>query len=216
MRANLGDGLLARNFPSACVTHCPSDPTAEERTLAELAGDRGGDAIDVAFDLGLASGLAARFRLAVLNTDEAAVAELIAHRASVLGLSDAGAHASQLCDAGLPTDLLGRWVREKGVLSLEEAVRRLTSEPADLLGLRDRGRLAVDHAADVTVFDPDTVACAPLRRVRDFPAGADRLVADAIGVRAVLVGGTLIRENGRDVVNASGALPGRVLRGGSA
>jgi N-acyl-D-aspartate/D-glutamate deacylase len=216
VRANLADGLLARNFPSATVTHCPGDPDAEERTLAELAVERRGDAVDVAFELGLASDLAARFRLAVLNTDEAAVAELVAHRATVLGLSDAGAHASQLCDAGLPTDLLGRWVREKRVLTLEEGVRRLTSEPADLLGLRDRGRLAVGHVADVAVFDPDTVACGPPRRVRDFPAGADRLVADAIGVRAVLVAGTVIREDGRDAVDASGPLPGRVLRGGSA
>jgi N-acyl-D-aspartate/D-glutamate deacylase len=213
VRANLGEGLLARNFPSAVVAHSPSDAGAAERTLAELAAERGGDAVDVAFDLGIASDLDARFRLAVLNTDEAAIAELIAHRASVLGLSDAGAHASQLCDAGLPTDLLGRWVRDKGVLSIEEAVRRLTSEPADLLGLRDRGRLAVGAAADVVVFDPATVACAPLRRVSDFPAGADRLVADAVGVRAVLVEGTVIREDGRDVVEANGPLPGRVLRG---
>jgi len=214
VRANLADGLFARNFPSARVTYCPNDPDAEERTLAELAAARGGDAIDVAFELGLASELGVRFRLAVLNTDESITAELISHRASVLGLSDAGAHASQLCDAGLPTDLLGRWVREKRVLALEEAVRRLTSEPAALLGLVDRGRLAAGFAADVTVFDPATVACAPLRRVRDFPAGADRLVADAVGVRAVVVEGTVIRADGRDAVDPNGTLPGRVLRGG--
>jgi len=215
VRANLADGLLARNFPSAIVSHCPGDADAAERTLAELAAERGGDAIDVAFDLGLASDLAARFRLAVLNTDESTIAELIAHRATVLGLSDAGAHASQLCDAGLPTDLLGRWVREKRVLSLEAAVRRLTAEPAALLGLADRGRLAVGCAADVAVFDPATVGCGPLRRVRDFPAGADRLVADAIGIRAVVVAGTVIRDDGRDTVDPDGPLPGSVLRGSS-
>jgi N-acyl-D-aspartate/D-glutamate deacylase len=214
VRANLGDGLLARNFPSACITHFAPDPALEERTLAELAAERGGDAIDVAFELGLASDLGVRMRLAVLNTDEAAVAELVAHPAAMLGLSDAGAHASQLCDAGLPTDLLGRWVREKRVLSLEEAVRRLTSEPAEVLGLRERGRLAVGCAADLAVFDPDTVACAPLRRVRDFPAGADRLVADARGMHAVVVEGVPIREDGRDVADPRGPLPGRVLRGG--
>jgi N-acyl-D-aspartate/D-glutamate deacylase len=107
-------------------------------------------------------------------------------------------------------------VREKGVLSLPEAVRRLTSEPASVLGLRDRGQLAEGYAADITVFDPETVACGPLRRVRDFPAGADRLVADAEGILAVLVEGTLIREDGRDVLDPRGPLPGRVLRGGSA
>jgi N-acyl-D-amino-acid deacylase len=134
----------------------------------------------------------------------------------MIGLSDAGAHASQLCDAGAPTDLLGRWVREKGVLSLEEAVRRLTSQAADVFGIRDRGRLAVGQAADVVVFDPDTVACGRLRRVRDFPAGADRLVADAFGIRTVIVNGTVIRDGDRDAVDVEGALPGRLLRGGHA
>jgi N-acyl-D-aspartate/D-glutamate deacylase len=131
----------------------------------------------------------------------------------MLGLSDAGAHASQLCDAGAPTTLLGKWVREKRVLTLEEAVRQLTSEPADVFGFRDRGRLATDLAADIAIFDPATVACGPVRRVYDFPAGADRLVADAIGVHAVIVEGTIVREDGRDAVDARGALPGRVLRG---
>jgi N-acyl-D-aspartate/D-glutamate deacylase len=212
VREHLGGGLLIRNFPTAAIAHFPPDPSLVERTLGDVIAERGGDAIDVAFDLGIESDLAVRFRMAVLNADESITAELISHPAAVLGLSDAGAHASQLCDAGLPTDLLGRWVREKRVLAIEEAVRRLTSEPAALLGLADRGRLAAGCAADVTVFDPDTVACGSLRRVHDFPAGADRLVADAIGVRAVVVEGTVIREDGRDVVDAAGPLPGRVLR----
>jgi N-acyl-D-aspartate/D-glutamate deacylase len=134
----------------------------------------------------------------------------------MIGLSDAGAHASQLCDACAPTELLGKWVREKGVLSLEEAVRRLTSQPAAVFGIADRGRLAPRLAADVTVFDPATVGCSPLRRVRDFPAGAERLVSDASGIRAVVVNGVVLREDGRDRVDPDGALPGRVLRGGQA
>ena len=134
----------------------------------------------------------------------------------MIGLSDAGAHASQLCDAGAPTDLLGRWVREKGVLSIEEGVRRLTSQAADVFGIRDRGRLAVGQAADVVVFDPQTVGCGKLRRVRDFPAGADRLVADAHGIRTVIVNGTVIREENKDVVDVNAKLPGRLLRGGRA
>ena len=95
-------------------------------------------------------------------------------------------------------------------------MRQLTSATADAFGLAGRGRLAVGLAADVTVFDPETVGCSPLRRVHDFPAGADRLVSDAAGVRAVVVNGTLIREDDRDVVDAEGPLPGVVLRGGSA
>src|SRR5581483_12082105 len=152
----------------------------------------------------------------VLNTDEDVVAELLRHPATMICLSDAGAHASQLCDACAPTDLLARWVREKGVLSLEEGVRRLTSQPAAVFGITDRGRLAPRLAADVTVFDADTVGCSPLRRVRDFPAGADRLVSDARGIRAVVVNGTVIREDGRDAVDPEGPLPGHVLRGGRA
>ena len=102
------------------------------------------------------------------------------------------------------------------MLTLEEGVRRLTSEPAEVFGIRDRGRLEVGLAADVTVFDPATVGCAPIRRVHDFPGGADRLVADASGIRFVIVNGTVIREDGRDALGAGAALPGRVLRGGVA
>jgi N-acyl-D-aspartate/D-glutamate deacylase len=106
-------------------------------------------------------------------------------------------------------------VRETGTLPLEEAVRQLTSATAERFGIGDRGRLAPGLAADVTVFDPETVGCSPLRRVRDFPAGADRLVADATGIRAVIVNGTPIRIDGEDVVDAEGDLPGQLLRGGS-
>jgi N-acyl-D-amino-acid deacylase len=168
------------------------------------------------FDLGLASDLRARYRFAVLNHDEDEVAELLTHPDTVLGLSDAGAHASQLCDACFSTHLLGHWVREKGVLTLAQAVRMLTSRPAEVMGVLDRGRLAPGLAADVVVFDPVRVGASPLRRVRDLPAGADRLVADAVGIEAVVVNGTVIRERGRDRVAPGEPLPGRLLRGGAA
>jgi N-acyl-D-aspartate/D-glutamate deacylase len=214
LRERIDRGRLAGPFRGMQVTEHPPDPALAERTLEELARERGVHPVDLALDLSLASELETRFRLAVLNTDTAIVAELLAHPASMLGLSDAGAHASQLCDAGAPTELLGTWVRERGVLSLEQAVWRLTGQPADVFAIADRGRLAPGAAADVTVFDPATVGCAPLRRVRDFPAGADRLVADAVGIRAVVVNGVPIREDGADAVDAAGPLPGRVLRGG--
>jgi N-acyl-D-aspartate/D-glutamate deacylase len=107
-------------------------------------------------------------------------------------------------------------VREKQVLSLEQGVRLLTSRSAEVFGIHDRGRLEIGLAADVAVFDPDTVGCSPLRRVRDLPGGQDRLIADAIGVRAVVVNGTILREDGRDALDPSGELPGRLLRGRSA
>lgn len=214
-REKATSGVLAAAWEETTLSDVPGHPELAERNLAEVASERGAHPADLVLDLSLESDLEARFRMAVANTDETIVGELLTHGASVLGLSDAGAHASQLCDACAPTHLLGHWVRERGVMPLEEGVRRLTSQPAELFGLPDRGRLAPGLAADVTVFDPETVGCSPLRRVRDFPAGADRLVSDASGIQAVVVNGTVLREDGRDAVEPAGALPGQVLRGGA-
>ena len=214
LRAKIDGGRLASGFRDMRISEYEPEPALAERRLGDVAAGRGVHPVDLALDLALASGLSARFRLAVLNTDPAVVAELIAHPATMIGLSDAGAHASQLCDACAPTELLGTWVREKNVLPLEEAVRRLTSQPAQVFGIADRGRLAPGLAADLVVFEPATVGAGALRRVRDFPAGADRLVSDAHGIRAVVVNGTVLREENRDRVDPAGPLPGRVLRGG--
>src|SRR5262245_6262737 len=196
------------------ISFSPLAPALEERTLASVAGERGVHFVELMLDLALDSDLTARFRMAVLNYNEDEVAELLADPHTVLGLSDAGAHASQLCAACFATHLLGRWVREKGALRLEEAVRMLTTRPAEVLGITDRGRLAVGVPADVVVFDPATVGASALRRVHDLPAGAPRLVADATGIGGVIVNGRLIRRSGRDVVRADEPLPGRLLRGG--
>lgn len=212
-RKNWRAGVVTRHADEMVVSHCPNHPDFEERRLSDLAAERGLHFTEMALDLGLESDFAARFRLPVANSDEKQVAFLLQHPSTVLGLSDAGAHASQLCDAGAPTHLLGHWVREKGVLSLEEAVRQLTSSIADCIGLRERGRLREGLAADVVVFDPDTVGCGPLRRVHDLPGGGDRLVADASGIRSVIVNGTPIREESRDLVDPEGPLPGQLLRG---
>lgn len=209
-------GPFAGSADRIWISSCPTEPRLEERTLADVAREKGGDPVDLMFDLALASDLGTRFRMAIVNFDEDEVAELLADPHTVLGLSDAGAHASQLCDACFSTHLLGHWTREKGALPLEEAVRMLTSRPAEVLGIKDRGRLAVGMPADVVVFDPDTVGASKLRRVRDLPASADRLVADATGIDAVIVNGTVIRRQGRDMVDPDGRLPGRLLRNGRA
>jgi len=195
------------------ISQCRTQPALEERTVAAVAQERGIDPVDLMLDLALESGLDTRFRLAMVNFDEEAVAELLADPHTVLGLSDAGAHASQLCDACFSTHLLGHWVREKGTLTLEEAVRLLTSRPAEVLGLNDRGRLAVGVPADIVIFDPHTVGASKLRRAYDLPANADRLVADATGIEAVIVNGHVIRSADRDVVDPEGPLPGKLLRG---
>ncbi len=215
-RARGDQGGIAGRWRDTLIVECAEEPSLNERSIAEVAEERGVHPVDLALDLALRSNLEARFRVAAANTDEETVAELLQHESVMLGLSDAGAHASQLCDACFSTHLLGHWVREKGVLSLEQAVRLLTSRSAEIFGIRDRGRLANGWAADVTVFDPETVGCSSLRRVSDFPAGADRLVSDATGIRAVFVNGVAIREDNRDTLDPEGPLPGRLIRGGPA
>jgi N-acyl-D-amino-acid deacylase len=209
-------GVFSFSWDRMVVSYFPPDPKLEERGMVDVARARGVDPSDLMFDLALASDLAARFRMSIVNFDEDEVAELLVNPVTMLGLSDAGAHASQLCDACFSTHLLGHWVREKKTLTLEQAVRMLSSRVADVMGITDRGRLAPGLAADVTVFDPDTVGCSKLRRVRDLPGGTERLVADAFGVNAVVVNGTVVREGGRDAVKSDGPLPGRLLRGGRA
>jgi len=215
-RPKKGAVFAGLSWARTWISWYPPDPSLEERTVDEVAVERGVHPIDLALDLALATNLDARFRMAVFNHDEAEVAELLAEPDAVLGLSDAGAHASQLCDACFSTYLLSRWVREKQAIALPEAIRMLTSRPAEVFGITDRGRLAPGLAADVVVFDPATVGASKLRRVHDLPAGADRLVSDASGIEAVIVNGTVIRRGGRDAVAADGALPGALLRNGSA
>ncbi len=129
--------------------------------------------------------------MAVMNFDEKEVAELITDPNTIIALSDAGAHASQLCDACYSTYLLGHWVREAQDLHHREAVHNLTQRPAEMFGITDRGLLAQGRPADVVVFDPRTVGPGPLKRVYDLPAGADRLVSEASGIDAVIVNGKL-------------------------
>lgn len=209
-------GVLGGSWERTVVSWFPPDRSIEERNVAELAAERGVDPTDLVLDLAIESGLASRYRMAVLNYDEDEVEVLLTDPHTMLGLSDAGAHASQLCDSCFATHLLSRWVRERKAFTIEEAVRKLTSEPADIFGITDRGRLAVDRPADVVVFDPATVGCSELRRVEDQPAGADRLVADAVGIDAVIVNGVLVRRDGQDVLSAHDRLPGRLLRNGAA
>ncbi len=209
-------GEFVRGFGHTVISECAADPALEERLLAEVARERGVHPVDLLLDLGLATDLQARFRMPVANLNEDEVAELLLNPDMVVGLSDAGAHASQLCDGCQGTYLLARWVREKQALTLEEAVRMLTSRPAEVFGIGDRGRLKEGWPADILVFDPATVGAGPLRRVWDFPGGANRLVSEASGIDAVIVNGTILRRNGSDAVAVDGKLPGKLLRNGRA
>ncbi len=127
---------------------------------------------------------------------------------AIIGLSDGGAHVQFQSGFGFSTRLLSEWVREKQIMSLENAVRRLTFESASVFGLHDRGLLQPGMVADIVIFDPDTVRPLPHEVVHDFPTGAMRIREPAQGIHMTVVNGQVLLENGKH----SGALPGRVLR----
>jgi N-acyl-D-aspartate/D-glutamate deacylase len=196
-----GEGIAPR-WDTFEVMESTAHPELVGERLASVAAAAGADPLDMLLELAVAEPdlKALRVRAILANDDPDGVALLLHEPKCTLGLSDAGAHVSQLCDAPLPTDLLGPWVRDRKVLTLEDAVHKLSQVQADLFGLPGRGVLAPGAWADVVVFEPDTVAPGPLRRVRDFPADTERLTADAPhGVRHVLVNGTPIRADGRQV-----------------
>jgi N-acyl-D-aspartate/D-glutamate deacylase len=182
------------------------------RTLADVARETGKHPVDAWLDLVLADDLETEFLAAIMNSDEAVVGQLISHPLTLVSLSDAGAHLSLLCDAGYTTTLLGTWVRERRRLSLEEAVRRLTSDPARAYRIPERGVLAPGYRADLVVFDPERIDTRPAEWVHDLPAGEPRFISRADGIVWSLVNGEPVLERGQIVGCAAGARPGRVLR----
>jgi N-acyl-D-aspartate/D-glutamate deacylase len=188
----------------------PENRRFEGRCVAEIAAEEGRRPLDWMLDLALAESLRTTFVAVLLNSDDGAVARVLTHPASAIALSDAGAHLSFFCDAGFGLHLLGYWVRGRRAMSLEEGVRRLTSEPADIYGIRDRGRLAVGAHADLLLFDPDRIDRGSSERVFDLPAGAPRLTTGAVGVHGVWVNGTRIVDG--TGMCATDARPGRLLR----
>jgi N-acyl-D-amino-acid deacylase len=180
-------------------------------TLSQLAAEHHSDPFEVMIELALEENLATRFRVPMTNDDDDQIGVLLNNRRFLLGLSDAGAHTSQLCDANFATYLLSYWVRDRKALSLEDAVWRLTGHPAEVYGLQGRGRIAAGYAADLVAFDPATVGALDIERIDDLPAGADRLVSRSTGVTHVWVNGVRIRADGNDLF---GVRPGRLLRNG--
>jgi N-acyl-D-amino-acid deacylase len=180
------------------------------QTIGALAAQSGRDPWDVFLDFGLDGELDAMFDCKLFNTDEDEVRRLLRHQYAAVALSDAGAHLSFLCDAGFGLHLFGHWVRERGDLTLPEAVKRVTSDVAGAYRIADRGRLAPGAWADLLLFDPATVGRGAKRRVNDLPTGATRLDTPAVGVHGVWVNGVRTVDE-RGVVKDCGK-PGRVLR----
>jgi N-acyl-D-aspartate/D-glutamate deacylase len=188
----------------------PEHRGLENKSLAQVGAEQGKHPLDALLDLALAEDLQTVFAALLLNAEEDAVERLVTHPHSIVSLSDAGAHLTFFNDAGFGLHLLGHWVRERGALPVAAAVRKLTSEPAALFGIPDRGRLAPGCAADLMLFDPATVGRGAKERRFDLPAGAARLMTPAVGVHGVWV-------NGRRVADERGAFDappraGKLLR----
>jgi len=181
----------------------------EGLSVAEIARAEGKDGVDAFLDLTLADDLELEFTMTSFNTRVDRMSELLNNPSILIGLGDGGAHVDMLCDAGYPTYLLGTWVRERGVMTLEEAVRRLTSDPADLFGIGDRGRLLPGLAADVAIFDPASIGSSNRGERRyDLPGGGKRMVMPSRGVQYTLVNGAITYAQGA----LTGAAAGQVLR----
>jgi N-acyl-D-aspartate/D-glutamate deacylase len=204
--------LFNGDWDKVYVEHAklPKNKQCDQQTMVEIARARGADPLDAMLDLAIEEDLDTEFSALLLNSDEQAVAELLRHPYSLVSLSDAGAHLTLFNDAGYGLHLLGHWVRDLKVLSLEEAVRRLTGHPAEVFGIQDRGALKPGYHADLMLFDPATVNRGPKKRVQDLPGGGARLITPPIGVHGVWVNGTRIADG--KGLRPLAALPGRVLR----
>ena len=206
-------GLIPR-WDSYEIMDAPSSPDVVGRRLTDITGETGADPFDLLLELALLEpDLKLRVKAMLANDDAEGVAMLLNTEGCTLGLSDAGAHVGQLCDAVLSTDLLGSWVRDKKVLTLENAVHKLTQVQANLFGFTDRGVLRVGALADIVVFDAATVSPGPIRRVVDFPANGERLTADQpTGMHHLFVNGVEVQRDGKLLQPALDALPGRLVK----
>jgi N-acyl-D-aspartate/D-glutamate deacylase len=179
------------------------------KSVAEIAKARGVDPVEAMIDLGLETDMEVFFLQPIANENQEIALELIKNPRTVVTFSDSGAHVSQLMDASLQTHLLAHWVRAKQALTLEEAVRMLTFDTATMWGFSDRGLVREGMAADLVVFDPDTIAAEMPEVVNDLPAGARRLIQRCRGIAATVVNGEILLRDGKH----TGALPGKLLRG---
>jgi N-acyl-D-aspartate/D-glutamate deacylase len=184
-------------------------PVEPYRTVAEVARERNTTPADVMIDLSLASDFEQFFLQAYANHDLNQVLEIMQAPGAVIGGSDSGAHVSQILDSSIPTFALAYWVRQKGAFTLEEAVRKLTFDPAMVWSLRDRGLIAPGLIADLVVFDPERISPGMPTADSDLPAGGMRLKQKATGIHASIVGGRVLLCDGEH----TGDFPGRLLRG---
>jgi N-acyl-D-aspartate/D-glutamate deacylase len=217
--AGLGAGTNAM-FRDALAANLVSDsdhPALQAllgRRVADVAAERGTSVLDTMFDLAVESRLDVGFVRYLVKTDtperRALRARVLRDPRVVLGASDGGAHLRGVINAEYSSASFAELVRDEPVFSLEELVRQFTDVPAQLYGLKDRGRIAEGSWADVVIFDPAAIGASPVKLVRDLPGGAARLLSRGLGIDAVLVAGQEIVRDG----SYTGAMPGRLLRAG--
>jgi N-acyl-D-aspartate/D-glutamate deacylase len=206
---------LALRFGELTVESVRSDALRplEGRVVDDIARERGCTPLDAFLDISVADGLRTSFRTPPVADDEESWARRRAHWNDprvLIGASDAGAHMDTIAKFAYCTDFCGPTVRERRLLSLEDAVQKVTDAPARFYGLHDRGRIAAGRRADVVVLDPTTLRTGPVRLRDDLPGGEPRLFADAVGIEHVFVNGVEIVRGGEP----TGATPGTVLRSG--
>ncbi len=182
-----------------------------ENSLWAIAQRRGTTPADAFIDMVLEAEGKAYFIFPFANFDMQVVGDLLSDPNMLLGLADSGAHVSQICDTSFSTYFLHYWIGERNLMPLGEGIRKLTSEPAQFLGIEDRGVLRPGAYADINVIDLDALRVHPPEYVHDLPAGAPRFVQRASGYDYTLVNGKIFMKNGEH----QGAHPGRVLRSGA-
>lgn len=183
----------------------------EGKTVDEVAQMRGADGLDTFLDLAVEDDLNLQYTMQQYHED--GIQQLITDPRTMIGLSDGGAHVDMLCDAGYATYLLGNWVRKREAVTLEFAIKRITSEPANFFGIRARGQLKQGWKADITVFDYNTVNSARRATMaHDLPGGGRRLVMPAEGIEYTIVNGRVSYEHGKQ----NGTLAGEVIRSSAA
>ena len=209
------DNLRLTNFhkrwdiPKVEKCFKPENQKYVGKTIAEMAAMRKQAPIDAFLDLALDENLETIFWNANNGGDWKAMGEILRSPYVLVGTSDAGAHVLFGADFGYGTILLGLWVRERQVMSLEQAIHKLTFHPASIFGLQGRGLLRPGYAADITIFDPKTVHAEEPEWANDFPANTKRMIQKSVGLHYTIVNGTVINDQGR----LTGDLPGQVLRG---
>jgi len=200
--------VFSGRWEHVAIRYSPSQPASVGRSVHDVARELGLHPIDCLLQLALDDGFETQVATAMANADDDGMAAQLREPGVMIGASDAGAHVQYNTDSCYAVWTLQHWVRERGVLTIEQAIKMLTVDQADLFGFRDRGRVQLGFAADLVVFDPDRVGTTGVRYVRDQPADGTRLVTDAVGVVASVVNGVVATRDG----SPTGARPGRFLR----